>query len=798
LQFLLPPAGTPSPTDPSALLAAQDWDRHPLGPPDRWPPALRSLMRSVLRSPSPMCISWGAEAFQLYNAAYAQVLCDKHPAAWARPAREVWAELGPQLDAMLARVHAGEGLHGEDAPFCLRRHGRDEIAYFSYTWTPVFDEDGRVPGFWTSAFETTQTVLARRAQADATAQLLQLFEQAPGFVAVLEGPAHVYRHANAAYLDFVGQPSIVGRPVAEVVPEAIAQGWGRVLDDVYRTGEPFVARAAGVQVRRAGDGALQELLVNFILQPVRAADGAVTGILIQGYDVSAEVHTQSALRESEAKFRAICDAIPQMVWSAGPDGQVDYYNRQWALRTGLSEQASIGDGWAQVVHPDDRERAGQAWASSVAGGEPYEIEYRLRQADGSWRWTLGRALPVRGEDGTVLRWMGTCTEIDDQVRTREQAREDDRRKDEFLAMLAHELRNPMAPLRAGLEILNLRRVATAEERHVTAMMQRQLAHMVRLVDELLDVARIGQGKLVLQRTALPLRTVVEHALEACRPLVAARGHRLDIPEVPAHWQVHGDLTRLVQVLGNLLANAAKYTPQGGHIRLEVQADGDGLALTVADDGIGIAPAMLERVFERFVQAGEPGAHGQGGLGIGLNVVRSLVEMHGGRVHAHSDGPGTGTQVRVWLPRLADAAPARPAVPVATAAPAAARRVLVVDDNTDAAETLAALIGLGGHATRVATDGAQALEAMREFAPEVVFLDIGMPGMDGYEVAARLRALAGGERLLLVALTGWGAPADRQRTRAGGFDLHVTKPIEPSAVDGILRVLRPHRPAPALG
>ncbi|CAN5187102.1 hypothetical protein BH09MYX1_BH09MYX1_35900 [soil metagenome] len=370
----------------------------------------------------------------------------------------------------------------------------------------------------------------------------------------------------------------------------------------------------------------------------------------------------------------------------------------------------------------------------------------------------------------------------ERARAMEALREQDRRKDEFLATLAHELRNPLAPIRTGLFLLRTSNGERADK--IREMMDRQLGHMVRLIDDLLDISRVSRGQFELRRDRITARTVIDSALETLKPLIESRRHAVttSVPEEPI-W-IHGDLTRLAQVIGNLLNNAAKYTAEGGTIDVTVTREEPGVVIRVEDDGAGISSEMLPRVFDLFAQGARTLGQAQGGLGIGLSLVRRLVEMHGGTVDAASD-IGRGSVFTVRLPIVAGAP--SPRTKEAPSAATRGRRILVVDDNLDGAEMLAAMLALQAHETRTASDGPTAIAAARSFAPEVVFLDIGLPGMDGFEAARALRRDASA-RVVLVALTGWGSAEDRRRTKEAGFDFHLTKPVSATDVDAILRDL----------
>ncbi|HEX5273590.1 MAG TPA: response regulator [Gemmataceae bacterium] len=378
----------------------------------------------------------------------------------------------------------------------------------------------------------------------------------------------------------------------------------------------------------------------------------------------------------------------------------------------------------------------------------------------------------------------------DNARLYREVQEADRKKNEFLAMLAHELRNPLAPIRNGIHLLRAVGTRDPQVREVRDMMERQVQHLIRLVDDLLDLSRITRGKVRLQAEPLDLGKVLARAVETARPLIDERRHRLDVDGPAEALRVEGDAVRLAQVLGNLLNNAAKYTEEGGQITLGAARDGDEAVVRVRDTGMGIPAEMLGSVFELFTQVDRSLDRSQGGLGIGLTLVRQLVEMHGGRVEAHSEGPGRGSEFVVRLPLLKEEP--RPAAEklngspgAARAAPGKSRKVLVVDDNRDAAESLGLLLEVSGHQVCVCHDGASALRAAGDYGPDAVLLDIGLPGMDGYEIARRLRADPATRGALLIALTGYGQVEDQQRAREAGFDYHLIKPADLEALTGLL-------------
>jgi signal transduction histidine kinase len=386
-------------------------------------------------------------------------------------------------------------------------------------------------------------------------------------------------------------------------------------------------------------------------------------------------------------------------------------------------------------------------------------------------------------------------EITQRARIEQQLKEADRHKDEFLAMLAHELRNPLAPIRNAVQIMQRRTLEDPQLVWTRDVIERQLASLTRLVDDLLDVSRITRGKINVSREPLEVSKVVASALETVQPILAEKGHTLevDVPEAPL--RVDGDLTRLTQLVGNVLTNAAKYTDSGGRIGLSVSAQGPWVEVRVRDSGIGIPAEQLPRIFELFAQVDRAGERARGGLGIGLALVRRLVELHGGTVSARSDGPGRGSEFLIRLPRRFDTPRALPAEESGAANGAATsatcrRRILIVDDNKDALESLATLMEMAGHTVETAADGELALAVAATFRPDLILLDLGLPKLDGYEVARHIRAAPWGRSVVLVALTGWGQDADRRRTRETGFDSHLVKPLDLDALTEFLKALPP--------
>ncbi len=503
-------------------------------------------------------------------------------------------------------------------------------------------------------------------------------------------------------------------------------------------------------------------------------------------DVTQRKLAQAALVESEERFRTLADNMSQLAWMADEKGSISWYNRRWYDYTATTPEEMQGWGWKKVHHPAHVERVVETIARSLATGEPWEDIFPLQAKDGSYRWFLSRAVPIRNEQGKVVRWFGTNTDITEQRELEQALKEADRRKDEFLATLAHELRNPLAPIRTAAAIAGMPTATPAQVRWSYQLIERQVKHMGLLLDDLLDVSRITRGKLTLHPARVTLREMVHAAIETARPQIEGRRHALEVALPEDELALEADPLRLAQVLSNLLTNAAKYTEPGGRIGVSARRATDLVEITVTDTGMGIAPDQLERVFEMFTQL-HPASHlGDGGLGIGLALARGLVELHGGSLEAKSDGIGLGAQFIVRLPLPQLEAARQPPAPRAAVVTTASQRILVVDDNVNAADSLATLLRLQGHVVRTAYEGEAALSVAAAFRPDYVLLDLGMPRMDGFEVARRLRAMEHGAGAIIVAITGWGQEADRMRSNAAGFDYHLTKPVGPEVLAEVLQ------------
>ncbi|MET0216179.1 MAG: ATP-binding protein [Vicinamibacterales bacterium] len=566
----------------------------------------------------------------------------------------------------------------------------------------------------------------------------------------------------------------------------------------------------GVADRFPDDRMLSDLgVVGYAATPLRGAGGRAFGLLSVMHDqpldasrspcrildllagrAAAELErsrVEAQLRRSKEEIQFISESTPAVLWRATPDGLLDYVSPRAADYCGTSPDSLLGRGYLAFLHPDDVAPTLNLWTHARGTGAPFEAEYRLRRADGMYRWQLARALARRDASGTITKWYGSVLDVDGRRRAAMALREADRRKDEFLALLGHELRNPLAPIRHALDVQARAGGDLQAWKDMRETIERQVAHLVRLVDDLLDVSRLTTGQIALHRELVDVREIVADALDTCRQLVTARKHRVttELPSDPL--MVHGDRIRLAQALTNVVNNAAKFTAPGGEIDIVASQFDGTIEIRVRDSGVGISEERLPRIFDLFSRSDASPDREHGGLGVGLTLARWVIDLHAGALSASSAGEGCGSEFRLRLPSTTAVPARRDAVPARRPPPsdsASAPHVLVIDDNVDATNALNRLLRIMGYSVTIAYDGKSGIDLAQQLRPDVILLDIGLPHMDGYAVARHLRSLPDLATARIIALTGYGHDAS-ERVRAAGMDRHLIKPVD---VDELLAAL----------
>ncbi|GAA4011846.1 hybrid sensor histidine kinase/response regulator [Actimicrobium antarcticum] len=951
------------------------WESTSLGPIKDWTASLKTTVTTVLDAPLPTIVLWGRDLIQIYNDTYRQIVGDRHPTAMGQPTRDCWPEVwdfnGPIYSSIFA---SGKSVHLEDQEYILAQSGVHVPHYFTVTYSPVRDESGTVCGVLVAVIETTRRVLAERDKNAllkemrfAAHQLQTMFDQAPSFMALLNGPTHIFEITNAAYTRLAGRQDLIGKTVAQAIPEAESQGFVALLDQAYSTGEPYLASAKPIAFHNTSDGTVDQRYLDFVYQPIRDTDGNVVAIFVEGNDVTTQHHERLELVRLNAALQnqveqlekaerrqnfqlALADCLqagldPSDVVSAACDllgrhldvsrvmfceineengtffvryewlrdglssvpgrdrsladfgmdnvallrsGQVfacddtatdprtaphaaayatfnaqaslsiplvkagkltivlnvhhvvpyhwtdedialtrDTAERVWSAAESARAQAElreerdksqyifsnmtegfgmIDQNWQVVQMNAEGLRLGQRSAVEVIGKNHWDIWPEVR---GTVVETVYKRVRETGKSETFERCVALSPDsavwlevrvhrslggelaifynnITDRKAVETTLQESSRQKDEFLAMLAHELRNPLAPISTAAELLVAAPLDQARMRQIGGVIKRQAAHMTSLISDLLDMSRVTQGLVTLDKISIDIKTVVIDAVEQIRPIFESREHQFDM-HLPAEpiWVI-ADKDRMVQVLANVLSNAAKYTPDNGHIELDLAATEHHITLSVIDNGIGMSPALVARAFDLFAQAERTSDRNQGGLGIGLSLVKSLVELHGGSVSARSDGANAGSTFSVSLPRLhTDRASASSSDAIVPAENTTALRIMVVDDNVEAADMLAMFLEAAGHVVVVEYSSRKALEQVRRLAPDVCLLDLGLPEMDGNALALQLALLPSMQRSLLIAISGYGQTQDKEAAFAAGFDHHFTKPVDAPALMALL-------------
>lgn len=631
-----------------------------------------------------------------------------------------------------------------------------------------------------------------------------IFKLAPAFMCILRGPDHTFELVNDRYLQLIGHRDVIGQPVIKALPEIKGQGFLELLDSVYQTGETFSGNDMTIFLQRSADKQIEKRFLDFVYIALKNAEGEITGILVHGIDQTERKQSEMILAEREEQLRLALDAADVGLWDVDVVNETLYWPARVKAMFGISSDKHVSmNDYYEGLHPDDIEATVTSYRNATDPNirSQYDAEYRtIGKEDQIIRWVAARGRGIFNEANQCVRVIGTALDITERKaneqalrESEEQLRETDRRKDEFLAMLAHELRNPLAPISSAAQLLQIAKLDDTQVRRTSQIIGRQVKHMTSLVDDLLDVSRVTRGLVELENTIIDINHVITDAVEQVTPLVRSRSHHLALQITPETPLVQGDRKRLVQVVANILNNAAKYTPEGGHLLLQTEVSDGYVHIQIVDNGIGMTPELVTRAFDLFAQAERSPDRSSGGLGLGLALVKSLVELHSGKVTCESGGLGKGSIFTVSLPlipveekRIEDHASDLSLQP--NIAPL---RILVVDDNADAASILGMLLEAEGHEVMVEYGSLTALERAKMESPQVCLLDIGLPEMDGNALARHLRELPQTARALLVAITGYGQDSDREASLAAGFDYHLVKPIDPNELYSILAELNSH-------
>lgn len=809
----------------SALMRAKDWAASPLGAPETWPHSLKIALGVVLSSKFPMFIAWGSKLSFFYNDSYSAILGNKHPNALGEPFPRVWAEIWDEIRPIADRALAGEASYYENLPLVMNRNGYDEQTWFTFSYSPIRDETGKVAGVYCACVETTANVLGERRQQGEVERLRHLFHNAPGFIAVLRGPDHVFEIANASYLQLVGHRELVGKTAREALPEVEGQGFFDLLDRVYSSGEPVTGHGYKILLTRTPGAEPEQRLIDFVYQPIAGADGRSTGIFVEGYDVTERHSAEEALRESEERFRLIADSAPVPMWVSRLDRKRSFVNRAYVDFLGITYEQAVDYDWRAILHPDDHDRIVRESIAGEVSLQPFVLVARYRRRDGEYRWIQSESQPRLGPHGEHIGFIGVAhdvteskqaeealramndtlekrvaertgdlsaaldrlqSEVSERVRAEDALRQAQKMEavGQLTGGIAHDFNNLLTPILGGLEIIaskvddpRLKRIAETalESSRRGAKLTSQLLAFSR-------IQRISMAPVAVHEVIANMQDLLSHTIGSAIKVAT----RLN-PEVR-----HGicDPNQLENAILNLAINARDAMPEGGLLtistgRTTVQDEpevepGRYICVTVEDTGTGMPEHVLARATEPFFSTKPMGK----GTGLGLAQVYGIARQSGGTVRIESE-LGNGTKVHILLPEALVETPegAELEEPAAVQPTGVNGTILIIDDDPDVRDFLADSVQGLGHRAVVAQSGEEGLQILASEQPDLILLDYAMPAMHGAEVARSVRSSHPG--LPIVFVTGY-AESEKMDAVLGADVAVLRKPFTMSQLAEILR------------
>jgi PAS domain S-box-containing protein len=775
------------------VIFAHDWADSGLGPLSTWPSHLKFAVSTMLLMPSATILLWGRDLLQIYNDSCRDLMGAKHAISLGRPIQECWPEIGECASSICdAVMQRWKSFDFEDERLVVNRNEAPEEVFVTLTYSPVpgnifaetssgeTTERAEAAGVLVTVNETTKLIRARACEAERVQLKEALAEQA------LRESQNRFRHALE--IDTVGVVFFNNQGLVTEANNAFLKLSGFSRED-QKTGKlrsddlmPPVSYSTAWLEELEATGRIapheRELFHKdgtrwwALVATKRLHYDEIVAYVI---DISERRRIEESLRESETRFRTLVEASPALIWQGGPRGDLIYVNQRAAELMDMSVEVVKAGEWRSLLHPQDAPAYLAAFDKAILDRSYFQHRARIRNREGGWRWMNTYAMPWFTAPGEYAGYVGISLDITETVNGEIALLEANRRKDEFLATLAHELRNPLAPIVNALALI-VEPEGIASVPRLLPIISHQVNYMVRLVDDLLEISRITRGIMELRAAPTDLVGVLRDVIDANTHEINEKQHELSVSISQTPLIVEGDAVRLEQIFTNLLNNAVRYTPNRGLIWLAAWQEGNSAVVSVRDNGIGISPGMLPRLFQMFVQERRGGMGTQEGLGVGLCLVDRLVEMHGGTVEARSDGEDKGSEFIVRLPLTQTQAGEKMQKAEKTTTAKPGLRVLVVDDNHDAAQVLCMLLQSIGVDVEAVDSGPAALATIPDYRPNVILMDIGMPYMDGHEVARRIRQQPEFNGIKLIAVTGWGQEKDRQRSKESGFDHHLTKPV----------------------